>query len=163
VQGGPHSDTSGVMAPLTFAVRTPGDLPGDLMLDMTRSAPGGRLILSEATAISIAGRGCVVRRNVCDDRRRLKRFSRDAPGVPHVLATLAVGRSSHVSMTNGAAPVAPIHRSARLARFHGPDGHAPRLGRSPRRIGRSIFQTFQALSRTIAKRAERRELPCETI
>jgi len=47
------------MAPLTRSrSEQPGDLPGDLMLEYdTQRASEGRRILSEATSISMAGRG----------------------------------------------------------------------------------------------------------
>src|SRR5260370_17165431 len=48
-----------VMAPLTRSrSEQPGDIPGNLMLEYyTQRASGGGLIISEATTISIAGRG----------------------------------------------------------------------------------------------------------
>ena len=60
VQGGPFTLTHRVvMAPLTRSrSEQPGDLPGDLMLEYdTQRASEGRRILSEATSISMAGRG----------------------------------------------------------------------------------------------------------
>jgi N-ethylmaleimide reductase len=60
LQVGPFTLTHRVvMAPLTrWRSEQPGDIPGDLMLEYyTQRASEGGLIISEATSISIAGRG----------------------------------------------------------------------------------------------------------
>src|ERR1700757_326941 len=94
VQVGPFTLTHRVvMAPLTRSrSEQPGDIPGDLMLEYyTQRASEGGLIISEE---QVAG---------------WKRITSaiHAKG-SHMFSQLwHEGRSSHVSMTNGAAPVAP--------------------------------------------------------
>jgi N-ethylmaleimide reductase len=102
-----------VMAPLTRSRSVqPGDIPGDLMLEYygQRASEGG-LIISEATSISIAGRGWFGAPGMYTDVQVTgwKRIvdAVHAKGGRMFSQLWHVGRSAHVSMTNGAAPVAP--------------------------------------------------------
>src|ERR1700737_3899256 len=114
VQVGPFTLTHRVvMAPLTRSrSEQPGDIPGDLMLEYyTQRASEGGLIISEGTSISIAGRGGFGALAMYSDeqvagwKRITARIQRQGS---HMFSQLwHEGRSSHVSMTNGAAPVAP--------------------------------------------------------
>jgi N-ethylmaleimide reductase len=114
VQVGPFTLTHRVvMAPLTRSrSEQPGDIPGDLMLEYyTQRASEGGLIISEGTSISIAGRGWFGAPGMYSDEQVAgwKRITSaiHAKG-SHMFSQLwHEGRSSHVSMTNGAAPVAP--------------------------------------------------------
>src|SRR5271154_7045952 len=102
-----------VMAPLTRQrSEQPGDIPGDLMVEYygQRASEGG-LIISEATSISIAGRGWFGAPGMYSDEQ-VAGWKEITTAVHakggHIFSQLwHVGRSSHVSMTNGAAPVAP--------------------------------------------------------
>jgi N-ethylmaleimide reductase len=102
-----------VMAPLTRSrSEQPGDVPGDLMARYyTQRASDGGLIISEATSISIAGRGWFGAPGLYSDRQ-VAGWNKITDAV-HAKGGLMfsqlwnVGRSSHVSMTNGAAPLAP--------------------------------------------------------
>ena len=114
VQVGPFTLTHRVvMAPLTRSrSEQPGDIPGDLMVEYyTQRASEGGLIISEGTSISIAGRGWFGAPGMYSDVQvpGWKRITSaiHAKG-SHMFSQLwHEGRSSHVSMTNGAAPVAP--------------------------------------------------------
>ena len=104
--------------------------------------------------------------NVC--RRAGRRWEQDhkreaREGWPHVLATLARGPlvarlDDQQRRTRGA-----IHRSARLARFHGQHGHAPRLAEALAASDARYFSNARPCRGLSPSRAERRELPCETI
>jgi N-ethylmaleimide reductase len=114
VQVGPFTLTHRVvMAPLTRSrSEQPGDIPGDLMLEYyTQRASEGGLIISEGTSISIAGRGWFGAPGMYSDEQVAgwKRITSAIHGKgSHMFSQLwHEGRSSHVSMTNGAAPVAP--------------------------------------------------------
>lgn len=102
-----------VMAPLTRSRSVqPGDIPGDLMLEYyeQRASQGG-LVISEATSISIAGRGWFGAPGMYTDEQVVgwKKIVNavHAQGGRIFSQLWNVGRSSHVSLTNGAAPVAP--------------------------------------------------------
>jgi N-ethylmaleimide reductase len=102
-----------VMAPLTRSrSQQPGDIPSDLMAEYygQRASEGG-LIISEATTISISGRGWFGAPGLYSDEQ--------VAGWKKVIGAVHskggrmfsqlwhTGRSSHVDMTNGATPVAP--------------------------------------------------------
>jgi N-ethylmaleimide reductase len=102
-----------VMAPLTRSrSQQPGDIPSDLMAEYygQRASEGG-LIISEATTISISGRGWFGAPGMYSDEQ--------VAGWKKVIGAVHskggrmfsqlwhTGRSSHVDMTNGATPVAP--------------------------------------------------------
>jgi N-ethylmaleimide reductase len=102
-----------VMAPLTRSrSEQPGDIPGDLMVEYygQRASEGG-LIISEATSISITGRGWFGAPGLYSDEQVAgwKKIT----GAVHAKSGRMfsqlwhVGRSSHVDVTNGAMPVAP--------------------------------------------------------
>jgi N-ethylmaleimide reductase len=102
-----------VMAPLTRSRSVqPGDVPGDLMLEYygQRASEGG-LIISEATSISISGRGWFGAPGMYTDEQVAgwKKIvdAVHAKGARMFSQLWHVGRSSHLSLTNGAAPVAP--------------------------------------------------------
>jgi N-ethylmaleimide reductase len=102
-----------VMAPLTRSrSEQPGDIPGKLMLEYytQRSSEGG-LIISEATSISITGRGWFGAPGMYSDKQVAgwKKITSavHAKGGRMFSQLWHVGRSSHVSMTDGATPVAP--------------------------------------------------------
>jgi len=102
-----------VMAPLTRSrSEQPGDIPGNLMVEYyTQRASEGGLIISEATTISIAGRGWFGAPGLYSDEQVAgwKKIT----GAVHAKGGLMfsqlwhTGRSSNVAMTNGALPVAP--------------------------------------------------------
>jgi N-ethylmaleimide reductase len=101
------------MAPLTRSrSEQPGDIPGKLMLEYyTQRASEGGLIISEATSISIAGRGWFGAPGMYSDEQ-VAGWTKitsavHAKGGRMFSQLWHVGRSSHVSMTNGATPVAP--------------------------------------------------------
>src|SRR3989442_6849629 len=102
-----------VMAPLTRSrSEQPGDIPGDLMLEYyTQRASEGGLIISEATSISIAGRGWFGAPGMYSGEQVAgwKRITSAIHGKGGRMFSQLwhVGRSSHLSMTNGATPVAP--------------------------------------------------------
>jgi N-ethylmaleimide reductase len=102
-----------VMAPLTRSrSEQPGDIPSDLMVEYyTQRASEGGLIISEATSISIAGRGWFGAPGMYSDEQVAgwKKITGavHAKGGRMFLQLWHVGRSSHVDMTNGATPVAP--------------------------------------------------------
>ena len=100
-----------VMAPLTRSRSVqPGDIPGDLMREYyeQRASEGG-LIISEATSISIAGRGWLGAPGLYSDRQvdGWKKVVKavHARGGYMFSQLWHTGRSSHVQMTNGAMPV----------------------------------------------------------
>jgi len=102
-----------VMAPLTRSrSEQPGDIPGNLMLEYyTQRASEGGLIISEATSISITGRGWFGAPGMYSDEQVAgwKKITSTVHGKGGWMFSQLwhVGRSSHVSMTNGATPVAP--------------------------------------------------------
>ena len=102
-----------VMAPLTRSrSEQPGDIPGDLMLEYyTQRASKGGLIISEATTISIGGRGWFGAPGMYSDEQVAgwKKIvgAVHAKGGRMFSQLWHVGRSSHISLTNCAAPVAP--------------------------------------------------------
>jgi N-ethylmaleimide reductase len=102
-----------VMAPLTRSRSIqPGDIPSDLMLEYyTQRATEGGLVISEATSISIGGRGWFGAPGMYSDEQVAgwKKITSAVhlKGARMFSQLWHVGRSSHVSMTNGAAPVAP--------------------------------------------------------
>src|SRR5277367_3356037 len=102
-----------VMAPLTRSrSEQPGDIPGNLMLEYyTQRASKGGLLISEATTISIAGRGWFGAPGMYADEQvagwKKITASVHAKG-GHMFSQLwHTGRSSHVDMTDRALPVAP--------------------------------------------------------
>src|SRR5260221_5487288 len=101
------------MAPLTRSRSIqPGDIPSDLMLEYyTQRASEGGLVISEATSISIGGRGWFGAPGMYSDEQVAgwKKITSAVhlKGARMFSQLWHVGRSSHVSMTNGAAPVAP--------------------------------------------------------
>ena len=102
-----------VMAPLTRSrSEQPGDIPGNLMLEYyTQRASEGGLIISEATTISIAGRGWFGAPGLYSDEQVAgwKKITGavHAKGGRMFSQLWHTGRSSHVDMTSGAMPVAP--------------------------------------------------------
>jgi N-ethylmaleimide reductase len=100
-----------VMAPLTRSrSEQPGDIPGKLMLEYyTQRASDGGLIISEATTISITGRGWFGAPGLYSDPQ-IQGWSKIADAVHakggRMFAQLwHTGRSSHVETTGGPAPV----------------------------------------------------------
>jgi N-ethylmaleimide reductase len=100
-----------VMAPLTrLRSDQPGDIPGDLMAEYydQRASEGG-LIISEATTVSITGRGYLGAPGIYSDAQvvgwRRVTDAVHAKGGYIFLQLWHVGRTSHVDMTNGATPV----------------------------------------------------------
>ncbi len=102
-----------VMAPLTRSRSVqPGDVPGDLMLEYyTQRASRGGLIISEATAISVAARGWFGAPGIYSDAQvagwRRITDSIHARGGFMFSQLWHTGRSSHLSMREGAMPAAP--------------------------------------------------------
>jgi N-ethylmaleimide reductase len=102
-----------VMAPLTrLRSETPGDIPGDLMLEYyTQRASKGGLIISEAATISVKARGYLGAPGIYSEAqvagwRRITEAVH-AKGGKIILQLWHVGRTSHVDMTGGAIPVGP--------------------------------------------------------
>src|SRR5271156_6700484 len=102
-----------VMAPLTRSrSEQPGDVPGRLMLEYySQRASEGGLIISEATTISISGRGWFGAPGMYSDEQ-VEGWKKITSAVHakggHMISQLwHTGRSSNVEMTKGAAPVAP--------------------------------------------------------
>jgi N-ethylmaleimide reductase len=100
-----------VMAPLTRSrSEQPGDIPGKLMLEYyTQRASDGGLIISEATTISVTGRGWLGAPGLYSDQQ-IEGWSKIVEAVHgkggRIFAQLwHTGRSSHVEMTGGPAPV----------------------------------------------------------
>jgi N-ethylmaleimide reductase len=105
-----------VMAPLTRSrSKQPGNIPGDLMLEYygQRASDGG-FIISEATSISISGRGWYGAPGMYSDDQvnGWKRITDaiHAKGGRMFSQLWHCGRSSHVDATEGATPVsASVH------------------------------------------------------
>ncbi len=100
-----------VMAPLTRSrSEQPGDIPGDLMREYyTQRASDGGFIVSEATPISITGRGWLGAPALYSDQQveGWKKLTAEvhAKG-SHMFSQLwHTGRSSHIEMTGGPLPV----------------------------------------------------------
>ena len=111
VQAGPFTLAHRVvMAPLTRSrSEQPGDIPGDLMLEYyTQRASEGGLIISEATSISIAGRGWFGAPGMYSGEQVAgwKRITSAIHGKGgYIFSPLwHEGRSSHVSMTTAQHP-----------------------------------------------------------
>src|SRR4051794_15015634 len=100
-----------VMAPLTRSrSRLPGDVPSDLMLEYyAQRASDGGLIISEATTISLTARGWLGSPGLYSDEQvsGWKRITAavHARGGYMFSQLWHTGRSSHVEMTGGVAPV----------------------------------------------------------
>jgi N-ethylmaleimide reductase len=102
-----------VMAPLTRSrSMQPGDIPGDLMVEYygQRASDGG-LIISEATTISISGRGWFGAPGLYSDEQ-VAGWQRVLNAVHakggHMFSQLwHTGRASHLDTTNGSTPVSP--------------------------------------------------------
>jgi N-ethylmaleimide reductase len=101
------------MAPLTrMRSQQPGDIPNDLMVEYygQRASQGG-LIISEATTISVGGRGYLGAPGIYSDEQvagwKKVVDAIHAKGGYIFLQLWHVGRVSHVDMTNGATPIAP--------------------------------------------------------
>src|SRR5882672_1097221 len=102
-----------VMAPLTRSrSEQPGDIPGALMIEYygQRASESG-LIISEATTISIAGRGWFGAPGLYSDEQveGWKKVTEvvHAKGGRMFSQLWHTGRASHIDNTNGAAPLAP--------------------------------------------------------
>jgi N-ethylmaleimide reductase len=100
-----------VMAPLTRSrSKKPGDIPGDLMLEYyTQRASSGGLIISEGTPISITSRGWRGAPGLYSDQQ-VEGWKKITAAVHakggYIFSQLwHTGRSSHVEMTGGPAPV----------------------------------------------------------
>jgi N-ethylmaleimide reductase len=102
-----------VMAPLTrLRSIVPGDVPGPLMLDYySQRASEGGFIISEATAISVTGRGYHGAPGIYseDQVAGWKKITNSvhSSGGRMFLQLWHVGRTSHVEMTGGVPPVGP--------------------------------------------------------
>lgn len=102
-----------VMAPLTrMRSVIPGDAPGPLMLDYYRQrVSAGGLIISEATAISVTGRGYLGAPGIYSNEQvqgwKQITDAVHAAGGHMFLQLWHVGRTSHVEMTGGVPPVGP--------------------------------------------------------
>lgn len=102
-----------VMAPLTRSRSAqPGDVPTPLMAEYySQRASEHGLIISEATTVAITGRGWFGASGIYSDAHILawKQVTDavHARGGRMFLQLWHVGRVSHTTMTNGAAPVAP--------------------------------------------------------
>ena len=100
-----------VMAPLTrLRSGQPGDVPGDLMVEYyTQRASAGGFVVTEATTVSITGRGYLGAPGIYSDAQvagwRRVTEAVHAKGGRIFLQLWHVGRASHVEMTGGVAPV----------------------------------------------------------
>jgi N-ethylmaleimide reductase len=100
-----------VMAPLTRSRSLqPGDIPGDLMLEYyAQRASNGGLIISEATTISISGRGWFGAPGMYSDEQvagwqKITRAVQTKGG--RLFSQLwHTGRASHITTTGGSTPV----------------------------------------------------------
>jgi N-ethylmaleimide reductase len=114
VQIGPiHLGHRVVMAPLTRSRSTqPGDIPGPLMLEYySQRASEGGLIISEATTISISGRGWYGAPALYSDEQVVgwqKIVNAvHAKGGKMMSQLWHTGRASHIATTGGLTPVSP--------------------------------------------------------
>ena len=102
-----------VMAPLTRSRSLqPGDVPGDLMLEYyAQRASNGGLIISEATTISISGRGWFGAPGMYSDEQvagwQKITHAVHARGGRMFSQLWHTGRASHSTTTGGSPPVAP--------------------------------------------------------
>ena len=134
-----------VMAPLTRSrSEQPGDIPGRLMLEYyTQRASEGGLIISEGTSISVAGRGWFGAPGLYSDEQVAGwnniTSAVHAKGGRMFSQLWHTGRSSHVSMTNGATPVAPSVTGV-LAGFYAQRLYAERLGQALAASGARYFR-----------------------
>ena len=102
-----------VMAPLTrLRSEVPGDVPSDLMVEYYgQRASNGGFIVSEATTVSVTGRGYLGAPGIYSDVQVVG-WGRVTDAIHakdgRIFSQLwHVGRSSHVDMTGGADPVGP--------------------------------------------------------
>jgi len=102
-----------VMAPLTRLRSTvPGDVPNEMMVQyyQQRASQGG-LIITEATTISVTGRGYLGAPGIYSDEQvkgwRKVTDAVHAKGGRIILQLWHVGRTSHVDMTGGVTPIGP--------------------------------------------------------
>jgi N-ethylmaleimide reductase len=102
-----------VMAPLTrLRSEIPGDVPNAMMLEYyTQRASKGGLIITEATAISVTGRGYLGAPGIYSDAqvagwRRITDAVHEKGG-KIILQLWHVGRTSHIDMTEGKIPIGP--------------------------------------------------------
>jgi N-ethylmaleimide reductase len=102
-----------VMAPLTrLRSEQPGDIPGPLSVEYyTQRASKGALIITEATTVAITGRGYLGAPGIYSEAQvagwKKVTSAVHAQGGRIVMQLWHVGRSSHVDMTGGQAPVGP--------------------------------------------------------
>ena len=107
-----------VMAPLTRSrSEQPGDVPGDLMREYySQRASNGGLVISEATTISISARGWLGAPGLYSDQQvegwKKITAAGHAKGGRMFSQLWHTGRSSHVEMTGGTAPVSASVSSA---------------------------------------------------
>lgn len=99
-----------LMAPLTrMRATAPGDVPNDLMLEYYRQRAGAGLIISEGTQISPQGKGYMDTPGIYDDAQvegwRKVTDAVHAEGGLIAAQLWHVGRVSHESFHDGAAPV----------------------------------------------------------
>ena len=106
-----------VMAPLTRQRSSqPGDIPNDLMLEYySQRASAGGLIITEATTISVTGRGYLGAPGIYSDEQ-VAGWKKIVDAVHAregkiLLQLWHVGRVSHVDMTGGEAPIGPTAMS----------------------------------------------------
>ena len=145
-----------VMAPLTRSRSLQrGDIPYDLMREYyTQRASDGGLIISEATSISITGRGWLGAPGLYSDEQ-VEGWKKITAAVHakggHMFSQLwHTGRSSHVE-TTGAKPlfqlqsIRPTGRMIRTSFLH------PAAGSNLHRTALSIPQKFLVSSRITAK------------
>ena len=152
------------MAPLTRGrSEQPGDVPGDLMVEYygQRASKGG-LIISEATAVAITGRGWFGAPGMYADEQvagwsRVTEVVHGTGG--YIFSQLwHVGRSSHVEMIEGNQRCPCLLRSIRNTGWTRRPAslRASAGGPNPLRIGRSTSQRYRASSSRIARRPSAR-------
>ncbi|MDB6016821.1 MAG: 12-oxophytodienoate reductase [Pedosphaera sp.] len=109
-----------VMAPLTrMRSEQPGDVPGNIMVEYyAQRASEGGLIISEATPVALTGRGYLGAPGIYNDAHIAgwKKITDavHAKGGRMFMQLWHVGRTSHVDLTDGPAPV-----SASVAPYEG--------------------------------------------
>jgi N-ethylmaleimide reductase len=102
-----------VMAPLTrMRSEQPGDVPGALAVEYyTQRTSKGGLIITEATTVAITGRGYLGAPGIYSEEQvvgwKTVVDAVHAKGGRILLQLWHVGRSSHMDMTGGQAPVGP--------------------------------------------------------